>query len=66
MTLSREEDFFTPKLPLLGVRGVMKFTKSCLLTLQMLHTKFGKDWPCSSCEKMLTDDAQRTTTDANQ
>ena len=28
---------FTPKLPLLGVK-VMNF---CLLTLQMLHTKFG-------------------------
>ena len=25
--------------------GIMKFTISCLLTLQMLHTKFGQDWP---------------------
>ena len=28
--------------------GVMNFTISCLLTLQMLHTKFGKDCPSSS------------------
>ena len=39
---------FTPKLPHTppsrGV-GVTKFTISCLQTLQMLHTKFGKDQP---------------------
>ena len=29
----------------------MKFTISCLLTLPMLHTKFGKDWPSSSWEE---------------
>ena len=28
--------------------GVMKFTMSCLLTLKMLQTKFGEDWPSSS------------------
>ena len=27
--------------------GVMKFTISCLLTLKMLHTKSGQDWPSS-------------------
>ena len=44
----------------------------CLLTLQMLHTKFGKDWPSSSREdvnawqlKMLMHDRQCTTTDVN-
>ena len=35
---------FSPKLSPLGVQwGVMKFKNSCLLTLQMLHTKFCKD-----------------------
>ena len=29
----------------------MKLTISCLLTLQMLHTKFGTDWPSSSSEE---------------
>ena len=29
----------------------MKFTISCFLTLQMLHTIFGKDWPSSSREE---------------
>ena len=38
---------FTPKLPPLGA-GPMKFTISCLLTLQMLHTKFCEDWLSSS------------------
>ena len=28
----------------LGLRA-MKFTISCRLTLKMLHTKFGQDWP---------------------
>ena len=46
--------------------GVMNFTISCVLTLQMLHTKFGKDWPPVVLEKkMLTHDAHRTTTIAN-
>ena len=59
MPLSREEDFlrntsilhFSPQnyLPL-GV-GVMKFKISCLLTLQMLQTKFDLDWPSSSGEE---------------
>ena len=39
----------------------MKFTISCLLTLQMLHTKFGKDWPSSSWEEDVN--ARRTTDD---
>ena len=46
---SREEDIwrntsilhFLPQNYLSLGRGVMKFTISCLLTLQMLHTKFG-------------------------
>ena len=83
MPLSREEDFFkkyinftllTPKLPPLGVEGLQiykKITFSCLFTLQMLHTKFGKYWPSSSWEedvngRRTTEDAQRTTTDAGQ
>ena len=52
---SIEEDFlrntsilnFLPQNYLPFGWGVMKFTISCLLTLQMLHTKFGKDWPSS-------------------
>ena len=32
----------------------MKFTISCLLTLQILHTNFGKDWPVVLEKKMLT------------
>ena len=32
---------FTPKLPLFPQLGVIQFTISCLLTLQMLHIKFG-------------------------
>ena len=28
--------------------GVIEFIISCLLTLQMLSTKYGKDWPSSS------------------
>ena len=57
MPLSRdsEEDYFkntsilhfSPQKYLPLGLGVMKFTSSCLLTLQMLHTKFGKDWPSS-------------------
>ena len=56
---SREEDFLGNAsifnfllqnyLPL-GV-GVMKFSISCLLTLQMLHTKRGLDWFSSSLEE---------------
>ena len=34
---------------------------SCLLTLQMPHTKFGWDWPISSWEEDV--DARRTTDD---
>ena len=45
------EDFtemtFTPKLSPLGM-GDIKFTIPCLLTLQILRDKFGKDW-LSSC-----------------
>ena len=39
----------------------MKLTISCLLTLQMLHTKFGKDWPSSSWEEDVN--ARHTTDD---
>ena len=45
--------FFTPKLLPLGVRA-MKFTLSCLLTLHLLHTKFGQSWPGSSWEDVNT------------
>ena len=38
---------FTPKLSSLG-NGLMKYTISCLLTQQMLHSKLGKDWLSSS------------------
>ena len=66
---------------LLGGDGVMKFTISCLLTLQMLHTQLGKDWLSSSWiedvnagrtthngRRTTTDDDGRlwTTTDANR
>ena len=43
--------------------GVMKFTIFRLLTLKMLQTKFGQDWPCISWEEDVT--AWRTTTDPN-
>ena len=42
--------FFTPKWIPLGV-GFIKLTISCLLTLKMVHTKFGKVWPSSSWEE---------------
>ena len=77
MPLSKEKDFlkeifytFYPQItPPLG-GGVMKFTISCPLTLQMLYTKFGYDWLSNSCEedvnaRRTTDDGRRTTTDAN-
>ena len=41
--------------------GVMKLTISCLLTLQLLHTKFGSYWPSSSSEEDVN--ARRTTDD---
>ena len=48
----------------------MKLKNSCLLTLMMLHTKFGKDWPHSSWEDVnwwcTSDDSQwRTPTHSN-
>ena len=50
-TRSREEMHqfysFHPNLSALGWK-IMKFTIPCLLTLQMLNTKYGKDWPSSS------------------
>ena len=55
--------FFTPKLPPLGV-GVMKFTISCHLTLQLLHTKLGWDWPSSFWEEDFN--ARRTPTCSNR
>ena len=45
---------FTPKLPPLGI---IEFTISCLLTLQMLHTKFD---PVVLKKIMLTQDGRRT------
>ena len=42
----------TPKLyRSLGIYMGMKFTVSCVLTQQMLQTKFGKDWTSSSWEE---------------
>ena len=41
--------------------GVTNFTISCLLTPQMLHTKFDIDLPSSSEEELLTDDGQCVT-----
>ena len=41
----------------------MKFIISCLLTLQMLHTKFGKIGPVVLEKKMLMHDARRTIDD---
>ena len=41
---------------------ILFFTISCLLSLQMLRTKFCKDWPSSSREDA---NGRRTTTDAN-
>ena len=37
---------FTPKLSPFGVGG-HEITTPCPTTLQMLHTKVGKDWPIS-------------------
>ena len=47
-------------LPLEWGWGVMNFTISCLLTIQMLHTKFCKDWLSSSSKRCYrtTDDAR--------
>ena len=33
--------------------GVVTFTISCLLPLQMLHTKFGQDWPSGFWEEYV-------------
>ena len=44
----------------------MKFTISCLLALQMLHTKFGKIGLVVLEKKMLTHDARRMTDDDGQ
>ena len=44
----------------------MKFTISCLLTLQMQHTKFSKDWPSNCREeyvikrRTMNDDGHQT------
>ena len=42
----------------------MKFIISCLFTLQMLHTKFAKDWPSGSWEDDVN--ALQTTHDERQ
>ena len=65
MPHSREEDFLrsTSILPhnnlSLG-NGIMKFTFFGLLTLQMLHTKYGKDWPSSSWEQDVNERPMET------
>ena len=42
----------TPKLSRsVGIYMGMKFTVSCVLTQQMLQTKFGEDWTSSSWEE---------------
>ena len=65
MNLSREEDFlrntsiytFHPRITSSwGGVGGMKFTISCLLTLQMLLTKFAKIGPVILEKKMLQND----------
>ena len=43
---------------------VMKFTISCLLTLQMLQIKYNLDWPSSSWEGDVN--ARRMTTHSNR
>ena len=60
-----EDTPFTPKLYPLVVGGGSRNLHliSCRLTIQILHTKFGKDWPWSSWEE---DDNGRRTTDANR
>ena len=69
MPRSREEDFWrntsilqflTSKWHVPLVLVVKKFLISCLLTLQMLNSKFDKDWSNSSCEKHVN---ARLTTD---
>ena len=42
-------------------RGVVKLKISSFITLQMLHAKFGKDWPSTSWEEDVN--ARRTTDD---
>ena len=50
--------FFTQSYPYLGQGGgVMKLTISCLLTLQILHTKFG--WHCFLIRSRTTDNDGR-------
>lgn len=47
----------------------MKFTISCIscvLTLQMLHIKFGKDWPSGFVKTIITDDRRLTTDTAGR
>ena len=46
------------------VGGVMKFTISCVLTLQMLHIKFGYNWTSGSWQedviaRLVMDDDRR-------
>ena len=64
---------FTPKLATFPrVGSLMKFTFSCPLTLQMIHSKFGKDLSTSSWEedvytRQTTDNVwQRTWTPNNR
>ena len=60
---------FYPKITFHSEKGVIKYivTISCLLKLQMFHTKFGQDWTSSSREedvngrRRTTDDRRRRT-----
>ena len=70
MPLSREEVGFFLNTPIFHFLpqnlspldvGAMKFTISCLLTLQMLHTNLVKIGPVVLVKKMLTDDGRRWT-----
>ena len=64
MPLRRAEDFYTfcPKItsPFGGGHEIYNL-HYCILTLQMLHTKFGLDWLRSSSEEDVN--ARRTTVD---
>ena len=60
----KEKMYFTRFAPISSpLCGVNEIKISCLLTLQMPNTRFGKDWPCSSWEEDVN--GRRMTTDAN-
>ena len=70
MPLSREEDILRNTsilhfyLKITSPWGGVMIYNSCLLTLQMLHIKFGYDWPSSSGEEVVN--ARRTMDDRRQ